>query len=114
MKKSKKFRVVQPGQLRQVARAAGLHHLDRAIIDLCNVEISAPGDPLIAFCNLKAIPIKSRLEKGNGEPLPLEVSITGISFPGVGRFNLRGVELHANECIHIRATADTVCEPIGS
>jgi hypothetical protein len=112
----------QPHVLQHYMKEKDLSHGDRVIADIGPVRLeshpfhgSANIKPVIYFCPIQSIDIKTRLNDGDGGTLPVEATLNGIRMGegmAPGLYMLRNVELYSNGTLQVNATAKTEFESI--
>jgi hypothetical protein len=111
----------QTYRLRERMREAEIRHGQEVRADLPGIRVTAalegwrtasdPNTGAIFFCTMGPIRIREVLDKGDGNPLPTEVILEGLSVPGPGTYDLVNAVVHSNGALRVRIDSATQVVP---
>lgn len=105
----------QPHVLRHRMLENQLTHGQTVMADLNPVRIEPHfGQPVMYFCPMHSLHVKSNLQPGDGDELPVDVTLKGVKIPASlppGLYNLKNVMIHSNGTMQVIATPATEFEP---
>lgn len=106
----------QPHVLRRRMEEGNMTHDQKVIANLNRVRVEPNfGKMILYFCPMDSIDIINQVNGGDGGSLPEEAIVEGLELPTSlkhGLYNLRGVELHSNGTLSVKATSQTKWEVI--
>jgi hypothetical protein len=107
----------QTYRLRERMSEAAIRHGQEVRADLTGIRVGAASgswgiDPnanvgAIYFCTMGEIRIREVLAEGDGEPLPSEVVLDGLTVPEPGTYDILNALVHSNGSLLVRIDADT-------
>jgi hypothetical protein len=115
----------QSDRLRERATEAKIAHGDEVRVDLPNVRVAvgavaAPSflpwkrrgddrpDGDVYFCNIGAIRVRELVSIGDGKPLPVDVTLEGLSVSGSGYYDITNALMRSNGRIEVVVDDETV------
>lgn len=111
----------QTYRLRERMGEAEIRHGQEVRADLPGIRVTAafegwrttpdPNTGAIFFCTMGPIRIREVLNKGDGNPLPTEVILEGLSVPGPGTYDIMNALVHSNGALLVRADSATEIVP---
>jgi len=104
----------QPNVLQQRMKEERLTHGETVTANLSPVRLeNAYGKMVMYFCPMKNIEVIETVTNGDGETIPAEAKVEGLTIPEnfkAGFYNLKNVTLSSNGTMQVRATSSTVWE----
>ncbi len=104
----------QPNVLQQKMREERLTHGETVTANLSPVRLeNAYGKMVMYFCPMKTIDILETVTAGDGDNIPGEAKVEGLTIPDnlrAGFYNLKNVTLTSNGTMQVKATNKTVWE----
>ena len=107
----------QTYRLRERMSDAQIRHGQEVRADLTGIRVgpiagslgTAPDSDIgaIFFCTMGAIRIHEVLSEGDGDPLPREVVLDGLTVPNPGTYDILNALVHSNGSLLVRVDADT-------
>jgi len=111
----------QTYRLRERMSDAQIKHGQEIRADLTGIRVTAAVDGwrasansdigAIFFCTMGAITIREVLTQGDGEPLPHEVVLDGLTVPEPGTYDILNAVVHSNGSLLVRVDARTQVVP---
>jgi hypothetical protein len=111
----------QTYRLRERMNEADIRHGQEVRADLPGIRVgTAAGswgiDPnanigAIFFCTMGEIRIREVLNEGDGDPLPSEVVLDGLTVPEPGTYDILNALVHSNGSLLLRIDAETRIVP---
>jgi hypothetical protein len=111
----------QTDRLRERMTEADIRHGQEVRADLTGIRVGAATgswgiDPnanvgAIFFCTMGEIRIREVLNQGDGEPLPSEVVLDGLTVPEPGTYDILNALVHSNGSLLLRIDAETRVVP---
>ena len=108
----------QTYRLRERMSDAHIRHGQEVRADLPGIRVSpaagsfgtAPNSNIgaIFFCTMGAIRIREVLNEGDGDPLPSEVVLDGLTVPEPGTYDILNALVHSNGSLLVRIDAETL------
>ena len=108
-------------RLRERMDEAQIRHGQEVRADLTGIRVTAamdgwriaaePNVGAIFFCTMGAITIREVLTQGDGEPLPHEVVLDGLTVPEPGTYDILNAVVHSNGSLLVRVDASTQVVP---
>jgi hypothetical protein len=104
----------QPNVLQQKMKEERLTHGETVTANLSPVRVeSAYGKMVMYFCPMKAIEVLETVTAGDGETIPDEAKVEGLTIPDnlkAGFYNLKNITLTSNGTMQVKATNKTFWE----
>jgi len=104
----------QPNVLQQRMKEERLTHGETVTANLSPVRLeNAYGKMVLYFCPMKNIEVLETVAKGDGENIPAEAKVEGLTIPDnlkAGFYNLKNVTLTSNGTMQVKATEKTFWE----
>jgi hypothetical protein len=111
----------QTYRLRERMREAEIRHGQEVRADLPGIRVTAalegwrtapdPNTGAIFFCTMGPIRIREVLNHGDGNPLPSEVILEGLTVPEPGTYDLVNALVHSNGALLVRVDSATQVVP---
>jgi hypothetical protein len=111
----------QTYRLRERMREAEIRHGQEVRADLPGIRVTAAFEGwrtvadlntgAIFFCTMGPIRIREVLQQGDGNPLPTEVILEGLSVPEPGTYDLVNALVHSNGALRVRVDSATRVVP---
>jgi hypothetical protein len=111
----------QTYRLRERMQEARIRHGQEVRADLTGIRVTATLEGwriaqehnvgAIFFCTMGEIRIREVLAHGDGEPLPHEVVLEGLTVPEPGTYDILNAVVHSNGSLLLRVDADTQVVP---
>lgn len=104
----------QPNVLHTRMKEEKLSHGGTVMANLSPVRLDMDhGDVVMYFCPMKTLEVLKVIAEGDGNNIPLQAKIEGLSVPSIyksGLYDLKNVELTSNGTIQVKATEKTTWE----
>ncbi|WP_018612163.1 hypothetical protein [Segetibacter koreensis] len=104
----------QPNVLQQRMKEEKLTHGETVTANLSPVRLeNAYGKMVMYFCPMKNIEVLETVTNGDGENIPAEAKVEGLTIPDnlkAGFYNLKNVMLTSNGTMQVKATNKTFWE----
>jgi hypothetical protein len=107
----------QTYRLRERMNEAEIRHGQEVRADLTGIRVTAGTESLrtapnsdtgaIFFCTMGPIRIREVLAEGDGNPLPSEVVLDGLTVPGPGTYDILNAIVHSNGSLLVRIDSAT-------
>ena len=111
----------QTYRLRERMREAEIRHGQEVRADLPGIRVTAalegwrtaadPNTGAIFFCTMGPIRIREVLNQGDGNPLPTEVILEGLTVPEPGTYDIVNALVHSNGALRVRVDSATQVVP---
>src|SRR5215212_5056721 len=111
----------QTYRLRERMYEASIRHGQEVRADLPGIRVGAASgswgiDPnanigAIFFCTMGEIRVREVLHEGDGDPLPSEVVLDGLTVPEPGTYDILNALVHSNGSLLLRIDAETRIVP---
>lgn len=111
----------QSYRLRERMNEAQIRHGQEIRADLTGIRVTAAVEGwrttpdtnvgAIFFCTMGPIHIREVLSEGDGNPLPTEVVLDGLTVPEPGTYDILNALVHSNGSLLVRADARTQVVP---
>lgn len=111
----------QTYRLRERMTEAEIRHGQEVRADLPGIRVTAAFEGwrtvadlntgAIFFCTMGPIRIREVLQQGDGNPLPTEVILEGLSVPEPGTYDLVNALVHSNGALRVRVDSATQIVP---
>jgi hypothetical protein len=72
---------------------------------------AVPNTGAIFFCTMGPIRIREVLNPGDGNPLPVEVVLEGLTVPEPGTYDILNALIHSNGALRVRVDSATQVVP---
>jgi hypothetical protein len=115
------FAQSQTYRLRERMTEAEIGHGQEVRADLPGIRVTAafegwrtvadPNRGAIFFCTMGPIRIREVLQQGDGNPLPTEVILEGLTVPEPGTYDLINALVHSNGALRVQIDAQTRVVP---
>lgn len=106
----------QPHVLQGKMREKQMTHGETVMATLSPVRLeSAYGRMAMYFCPMQTLDVNAMITPGDGEEVPNEVVVEGLTIPPdykPGLYSLKNVKLTSNGSIQVKATAETTWETV--
>jgi hypothetical protein len=95
--------VSQQERLRAAMATSAITHGQTVRADIEHVEVSTKvhAQALVFFCGIQGVKVSETLRPGDGQPLPNEVALTGLSVDREGFYNIRNALITSNGKIEV-------------
>jgi hypothetical protein len=104
----------QPHVLQQKMKEEKMTHGGTVTANLSPVRLEmSSGEVVMYFCPMKAIQILEIVANGDGENIPIQAKVEGLTIPSnykSGFYNLKNVKLTSNGAMVVKATSETTWE----
>jgi hypothetical protein len=122
----------QPYRLRQRLEEAGIAHGQEIRADLPGIRVTAARSPLaelhqwlgghatpakdgeVFFCSMDRVRVRSRLNAGDGRPLPGTVTLEGFEVATAGQFDILNALVQSNGDIRVIVDSESQVVSAGS
>lgn len=108
----------QPNILQHRMKEKKLTHGETVTANLSQVRLENAHEKMVMyFCPMKGIEILQTFTDGDGNSIPAEAKVEGLTIPGnleEGFYNLRNVTLTSNGTMQVKATDTTYWEKVAS
>ncbi len=111
----------QTYRLRERMREAEIRHGQEVRADLPGIRVTAaldgwrtapdPNTGAIFFCTMGPIRIREVLQHGDGNPLPTEVILEGLTVPEPGTYDIVNALVHSNGALRVRVDSASQVVP---
>lgn len=111
----------QAYRLRERMNEAEIRHGQEVRADLPGIRVSAAAASwrtgsnsnigAIFFCTMGKIVIREVLAQGDGDPLPNDVVLDGLSVPAPGTYDILNAIVHSNGSLLVRVDSETKIVP---
>jgi hypothetical protein len=107
----------QAFRLRERMAEAAIGHGQEVRADLTGIRVSAsmtdwrsapdPNVGIVFFCTMGSIRVREVLDQGDGQPLPMEVILDGLTVPEPGTYDVLDAVIHSNGALRVRVDERT-------
>jgi hypothetical protein len=107
----------QTFRLRERMAEAAISHGQEVRADLTGIRVSAsmtdwrsvpdPNVGIVFFCTMGSIRIREVLDQGDGQPLPTQVILDGLTVPEPGTYDVLDAVIHSNGALRVRVDERT-------
>jgi hypothetical protein len=106
----------QPHVLREKMKQNKMTHGEVVMANLSPVRLEGIREKMaLYFCPVENLDVVARIKSGDGQDIPMEATVEGLSVPAdfkSGLYALKNVKITSNGTLQVLATAETTWEMI--